>query len=131
MNSKSKGDVAELKVMQYLIEHDYTVLKPFGDNSRYDIVSEKNGEFERIQVKYRTMDNGGIGIQRFSTTRNNKKVRYTQTEIDCIIVYCPDNDSIYKLNICVFDNKSEIFLRIKDAKNKQKKNIINAIDYIL
>jgi hypothetical protein len=48
---KALGDRGELLVAQELIERNWNVAFPFGDNARYDIIAERNRYFCRIQVK--------------------------------------------------------------------------------
>jgi len=40
----------------------YKVLLPYGENSRYDMVAEKDNKFLRIQVKYTTPKNGVLEV---------------------------------------------------------------------
>jgi hypothetical protein len=47
MNSKIIGDVSEAAVIAALLKSGVNVLIPFGDRSRYDVVIEKDGKFER------------------------------------------------------------------------------------
>jgi len=48
MHKKTKGEIAELAVAARLLEEGYKVLFPVGENSRYDLVAEKEGKFIRI-----------------------------------------------------------------------------------
>lgn len=56
--TKKKGAIAETKMLAYLIERGFNVSIPWGEDIRYDLVSEKEGVFKRIQVKYVTPKNG-------------------------------------------------------------------------
>ena len=58
--TKQKGDIAEAFVTFLLKQKGFTVLIPWGEDNRYDLVSEKNGVFKRIQVKYVSTRNGGL-----------------------------------------------------------------------
>ena len=60
--TKQKGDIAEAYVAYLLKQEGFNVLVPWGEDGRYDLVSEKNGIFKRIQVKYITPKNGVIDI---------------------------------------------------------------------
>ena len=42
MNTKLKGDLGELKVASDLVSQGYTISIPFGDNSAYDLILDKN-----------------------------------------------------------------------------------------
>ena len=52
MNSKSKGNLGEIKVASEFIKYGCMVSFPFGDNARYDLVVDMNGELKKVQVKY-------------------------------------------------------------------------------
>jgi hypothetical protein len=50
-NPKQVGTVTEARVFAALVAEFDTVLLPFGDNSRYDLVVEHRGTFLRVQCK--------------------------------------------------------------------------------
>jgi hypothetical protein len=50
-NSKTVGDITQSQVMAALLKHGTKVLLPFGDNFRYDLVVEEDGQFSRIQCE--------------------------------------------------------------------------------
>ena len=56
---KRKGDQAELIVAADLARRGYKVAFPYGEDWDYDLIVERAGIFERIQVKYAT-GNGEI-----------------------------------------------------------------------
>lgn len=52
MNSKSKGNLGEIKVASEFIKWGCTVSFPFGDNARYDLIVDDGDSLKRVQVKY-------------------------------------------------------------------------------
>jgi hypothetical protein len=124
-NTKDIGDKSVSKVIAMLLDKEYTVLMPFGDNKRYDVVIEIKGQFTRIQVKTGHIRNGCIITKLYSTYKiKGKNIRrhYTKEEIDCFIIYSPDMNKFYKLDI-KDTNVGEICLRInqpKSSKGNQK-----------
>jgi len=76
--TKQKGDIAEAFVTYLLKEKGFNVLVPWGEDNRYDLVTEKNGIFKRIQVKYATKDNGVIEARLRSC--NNHRVIHLHTK---------------------------------------------------
>ncbi len=51
-NNKTIGELSEAIIIAKLIEVGYSVLTPFGDNRRYDLVIEDaDGQFWRVQCK--------------------------------------------------------------------------------
>lgn len=59
-NPKQVGAVTEARVFAALVPEFDSVLLPFGDNSRYDLVVEHAGTFLRIQCKTARQMGGGI-----------------------------------------------------------------------
>lgn len=46
---KAKGDRTTLAVMLAFQSLGYTLLVPFGENTRYDLVIDRGERFERVQ----------------------------------------------------------------------------------
>lgn len=121
--TKKKGAIAETKVLAYLIERGFNVSIPWGEDIRYDLVSEKEGVFKRIQVKYVTPKNGRLDV--FQRSKNNwNTIKYTPKDIDITAVYDPKNDNTYFIPIEIFPKNNTLNLRIANPKNNQEKNII-------
>ena len=77
MNSKTKGQLSEAKVLYELQKHNIPVCIPWGDNERYDLVAEFNGKLNKIQVKTANDErNGAICCYCRSSTNHttNKKL---------------------------------------------------------
>jgi len=84
--TKKKGAIAETKVLAYLTERGFNVSVPWGEDIRYDLVSEKNGVFKRVQVKYITPKNGRLDV--FPRSANNwNTIKYTSKNIDVMAIY--------------------------------------------
>jgi Holliday junction resolvase-like predicted endonuclease len=54
---KQKGDLAEMLVAADLVRRGYKVALPFGEDWDYDLIVDRDGRLERVQVKY-TESNG-------------------------------------------------------------------------
>lgn len=52
MLTKEKGDIAAGQAIQYFLSNGYEVCLPIGDKRDYDLVVEKQGILQRVQVKY-------------------------------------------------------------------------------
>ena len=79
---KQKGDLAELKVACDLRRRGYLVLIPFGEAAPYDLVIDRNGNLERVQVKYRDRgERTAIEVPCYSQTiihgKSVSRTRYT------------------------------------------------------
>src|SRR3989344_4523829 len=118
---KTKGDIAELAVSKRLIEEDWKILFPYGENHRYDLVAEKNNKFLRIQVKYSTPKNRVLEVN-CRSSNNWSVLHYTSKDIDMIAVYNPKSEKVYFIPVSEI-NHSLIKLRIEPSKNNQKLKI--------
>jgi len=131
--SVQSGVSAELRVAAKFVELGYVVLFPYGGNERYDLVVEKDGRFLRVQVKSVRLKNGRLPVK-LQTYSMRSKGRIVQKsygdDIDCIAVYCQDNEEVYFLSTESFIGKTAIYLRIDTPKNHQFANINWAKDYL-
>ncbi len=123
--TKQKGDIAEAFVTYLLKQNGFNVLIPWGEDNRYDLVTEKNGVFKRIQVKYATPKNGAIEL-RVRSCNNYNVLRYSPKDIDIIALYSPETNKVYFVSMNSIKNKSLCKLRLAPTKNKQKKFIVMA-----
>jgi hypothetical protein len=124
-HTKDKGDLGVLKAQIDLFEQGFTVLVPLTEHSPFDLVAYRNGEFRRVQVKYRALDRFGKVDVKFSTCWADKHGTHTspidKTEVDLYCVYCPETDECYYLRPCDFG--SNVSLRVETPKNGQVKGI--------
>jgi hypothetical protein len=128
MHKKTKGSIAEMEVASLLMKKGWNVLFPFGENNRYDLVAEKGGKFNRVQVKYVTPKNGALNVGCKSS--NNWTVdKYTAGQIDFIAVYNPISRDVFFVPASQF-NSSAIKLRFEKTRNNQRIGIKRAEDYL-
>lgn len=130
-NTKETGDIAEACVIAACMKQKWTVLIPFGDNQRYDIVIDRGNGFERCQIKNGRYENGGLVANNYSVYADTHKTvgkRYTEDDFDLFIVYSPYTDKCYLVE---WDNLqcAELRLRIDSPKNGQTKGIKWAKDF--
>lgn len=126
--TKQKGDTAEAYVVYLLKQNGFNVLVPWGEDGRYDLVSEKNGVFKRIQVKYITPKNGVIDIA-FRSSNNYNIIHYSRKDVDIIAAYSPESSKVYFISLNSVRNRRCHKLRLSPTKNKQKKFVIMAEKY--
>lgn len=132
LNSVDKGDASEAAVISKLKKMGKTVLIPFGDNQRYDIVVDDGNTFTRVQIKTaREVEDGKIVFDtagKHTNTKGTIKKPYDNTEIDEFMAYEPDRDSVYRVPVSEAPNTT-MTLR---HNAKQKQSSINwAKDYQL
>jgi hypothetical protein len=134
MNTVQKGDISEAKVLARFIELGYTVLLPWSNGLRYDMVIDRgDGIFRRIQVKTAKMydDNAYLRFNVSATNGSSHiRTRYTSSQIDYFAVYCPENDKCYLVDVNIV-GINVMLLRLKLPKNNQYTNVRWARDYEL
>ena len=131
-NTKDIGDISQVMVMAAFLRAGLTVLTPFGDNRRYDLVLEQDGVFHRIQCKTARRSKRHAGSLLFDTCssyahRGGKKKDY-RGDVDFFAAYSPDLDKVFVLPVESV-GITVCSLRLKEAKNKQTKNTRWAEDY--
>jgi hypothetical protein len=136
MDTKQKGDITESKVLARFTELGYSILVPWGDNDRYDLIFEnEHGSFKRIQCKTgNVINNESVIVFRVhssSAHRNGKRPTY-HGEVDYFAVWCEYNDKIYLVPFSEVGNlTSEARLRLTETKNGQNKGVRFAKDFEL
>lgn len=126
--TKQKGDTAEAFITYLLKKNGFNVLVPWGEDNRYDLVTEKNGVFKRIQVKYATPQDGVIEV-RVRSCNNYNILHYSPKDIDVIAAYSPIENKVYFVPLSGIKNKSVCKLRLRPTKNKQKRFVVMASKY--
>ena len=132
MNTKQIGDISQIKVMTRLLELEYSVSVPFGDNQRYDLIFD-NGKLNRLQSKTGRIKDDAITFPTASTYahRGGKRKDYNDA-VEFFGVYCPDNDTVYMIPIeAVKDCGASATLRLNPPKNNQTKGVRYAKDFVL
>lgn len=127
MHTKTKGSIAELAVASRLLRDGWHVLIPVGENTRYDLVVEKEGRFVRVQVKYATPKNGALPVNCCSSN-NWSVLQYTADEIDVIAAYDSVSKEIYFIPVEQI-RKGHMKLRIEPPRNNQRLKVRFASDF--
>ena len=124
-HTKIKGDLGVLKAKLDLFEQGFMILNPETEHAPFDLVTYKNGNFLRVQVKYRTLNKNGVieidfrSSYSFSGGAVNKSV--DKDQIDLYAIYCPNTDLCYYLNPKNFHQT--VSLRVRIPRNNQLKGI--------
>ncbi len=126
--TKQKGDIAEAFVTYLLKQNGFNVLIPWGEDNRYDLVTEKNGVFKRIQVKYVASSNGALEVN-IRSSNNYNVIHYSPKDVDIIAAYLPKQNKVYFIPLSSIKNRSTCKLRLEPTKNKQKKFVVMASKY--
>lgn len=131
LHTKTAGDVAEAYVTARLLELGKRVLKPLGDNSRYDLVVDDGGRFLRIQVKTAHWADARHEVIKFPACSNNwhrgTKSGY-RGECDFFAVYFPPLRMVMLVPVDGVGT-TEVRLRLAPTRNGQQLGVRFAKDY--
>lgn len=131
VSTTTKGNIGEYYVCADLTERGYTVLSPLGNHPHYDLVVEKDGKFEKVQVKYINIKNDVLSVKLYTTDGSGKINIHSFGVVDIFAVYEPIGKNVYYLKLKDFPkNKVVINLRMGLPKNNQKIGIRFAKDYL-
>jgi hypothetical protein len=72
-NTKAIGNFSEIMVMEALARAGYFVAVPLGDNSRYDLIAERDNKLLRVQVKSGRLRKGAILFACYSSHAHRKR----------------------------------------------------------
>jgi len=121
-NSKTVGDLAELKVACLFAEKGYIVSRPMSDNAPYDLIVDSGDKLKRVQVKARCVRDGKINVE-LHTTMVNYTRPYSKEDFDLLAVFNTDTMQIALLDWDQIGDSGSIVLRIDAPKNNQNKNV--------
>ena len=118
LNTKTKGDIGQLKVAGDLLMRGYTVSFPYGDNARYDLVLDRGTGLERVQVKYVTSNGQTIIVQCKSVVSVANKLyevrKYTESQVDWIACYDATSNCCYYIpGTKIGEGRTQINLRLE------------------
>lgn len=99
INTQQIGCLTEQKCFVKCSEAGYMVSKPLFDNARYDFILDTGKQLLRIQVKTSTWNEDCSafsfnGYSQHSTGNGNKRMKYTNKEID---YFMTEKDGIFYL----------------------------------
>lgn len=134
MNTKSVGNIGEVKVLAKFVELGIPVYLPFGDNEKADLIADFNGKLNKIQVKTSIKaEDGKMIFDITSSTQHRKngiKHVYTPEEIDYFACYNIERQCILLFKVNEVPNTS-ITVRYEKPKNGQIVEIRLEEDYLI
>ena len=129
-HTKTKGDLGVAKAYADLVEQGYVVLFPATEHAPFDLVAYCEGEFVRIQVKYRAARLGAVTVRfkSFWADRHGvHAVPMDKSEVDVVCIYCPDTDECYYIRPS--EHRASITLRVDPTRNSQVARVLLASRY--
>ncbi len=126
MNTHTKGNIALGKAIAYFTEQEYTVSIPLNDSQYYDLIVEKDGVLQTVQVKYTSSikPSGAYKCKLRTVSGTSRQVIYTvkDTYVTLLFCYCANGD-MFLIPTKDFDNQSEIALSRNRAVNANKETL--------
>lgn len=129
MNKKGFGAMGEAAVTKYFLERNYNVFKEFGDNSRIDLIAEKDGKLVRVQVKTTQSEKGVVKIDLQKSGPNGYKYQYTASDIDVFAIYVSDRDVTLFLPVSSSSQRNHN-IRFEETKGPCGMKVRYAGDYL-
>ena len=117
MNTKERGDLAIGQAINYFIKNRFEVCLPIGDKRDYDLVIEKNGNLQKVQVKYAGLYGRsktckvGLRITGGNQSYSYAK-KYTQDSFDILFVYT-EKAEIYVIPWSEIKNRNELSIETR------------------
>jgi hypothetical protein len=90
-----RGDSSEAFILSKLVDAGISVLVPWGDNARFDLVAVIRKTFLRIQCKTGRLRGGYMVFSAYGVGRGGQRHRYRPDEIDYYAVRCFENSAVY------------------------------------
>jgi prevent-host-death family protein len=132
-NTNHKGNAAELAVAFEAAKLGLSVLMPWTEHERYDLVLGIGGRLLRVQCKWGRSDGETISVQLASSyhspTRGYVRRLYTPAEIDAIAIYCEEMQRCYLVPIDRVAGIGRLTLRLALARNNQRAALHFAAQY--
>jgi PD-(D/E)XK endonuclease len=130
-DTRSVGDRTEAICLAHLLRTYETVLIPFGNGRRYDLVVDDGSRFLRVQCKTGSLRKGVIEFNTASITHPAGGItgrRHYRGQVDYFAVYCQATDRVYLVPV---DDVgiSKGYLRLDASLNSQTKGLRWAKDY--
>jgi hypothetical protein len=116
---KTAGELAEMAFQLAASRLGFSVSKPFGDNVKYDFVTDWKGKLLRVQVKscrVKTKDK-----YRVQVTHGGKSQSYTDQDIDVVAAYVSPEDAWYLIPVNNIDGKNIDLRPGKQSTGKYEK----------
>ena len=121
MNTNTKGNIALGQAIAHFTSKGYIISLPLNDSQWYDLIVEKNGVFNTVQVKYTgELARNGIDykctLKTTSGTTRTKIYSVVETPVDLLFCYCA-NGEYYIIPVKEITNTNSITLSKSPLKN--------------
>ena len=128
MDTKMKGDIAEIDVQSKALKLGWEVLVPIGDRLPYDLVVVVNNKFVKIQVKSAWLsEEEGVYLIDVRRTKTNRRImkreKYTNDDFNFAVIYIQDLNVFYVMPVEIFNSfAGAITLHEKVSRQRKPKS---------
>ena len=130
---KDVGDRSTFAIMHALRLEGFAILVPFGENTRYDLVTDDGRQLRRVQCKTGRLRDGAVTFAVCSSYAHHPhpKVihRSYHGEVDDFAVFCPELGAVYLIPIDDLEPKRAAALRVDPPRNGQHEGVRLAARY--
>ena len=112
--TKIKGLTTELQCQLFFTSLGYNVSIPLGEDCKYDLIVDINGELSKIQVKTCPEEENGIEFRTKSsylTSQGTVSTGYTEKDIDFFATYYKEQCYLIPVSQCGNTSKKLLFER--------------------
>jgi len=99
LNSKQRGELAEMMFMVKVARKGFATAKPYGDSRRYDFVLDVGTRLWRVQVKSSSAEQYGSYLVNLQRNANGEAVPYDPSEIDFVVAYVTPCDAWFVIPV--------------------------------
>jgi hypothetical protein len=114
LNTKRRGELAEIAFAHKAISLGFPVCQPFGDSERYDFVLDGGQALWRIQVKSSTHILSGLYHVNAHRRTLGKAVPYLPSEVDFLAAYIIPEDSWFILPLDLIQSRTSLLFSPKN-----------------
>lgn len=135
MKTTEKGDLGKGLVLADLLRRGFQVALPLAEDSRYDLILDKDGTLLRVQCKAVSPKKGTLIVKCRSTSSWGSKTRsahkYTKDDIDLLAAVDLSSGMVYYVNAEELGSgRNVLTLRLTPPENGQMKGIRWASEYL-
>jgi hypothetical protein len=99
LNSKQRGELAEMMFMVKAAQKGFATAKPYGDSRRYDFILDVGQRLWRVQVKSSSARQNGSYFVNLQRNANGEVVPYDASEIDFVVAYVMPCDAWFVIPV--------------------------------
>jgi hypothetical protein len=124
---KDIGDRSTLAIIAALQGNGFAVYLPFGENTRCDLVIDRDGRLLRVQCKTGRLRRGAVLFNVCSSYGHHRNPQTARRDyrgqVDYFAVFCPQTAGVYFVPIGDLPGTNSAALRVDAPRNGQRRGI--------